>query len=327
MSIAAAMFAPWGRVYAATDIGKKIVTQLPPKALNDEHALAYALTITGHVVPSLTSVVGYSRILVRRNTSLSTDDKALQTRFTESVKDLAPTMPMSEPVPSAMKVGTAVHRVAELFILGHEWEVAKVKASCEANTMSTLWDWEAFHLYCDALKRVLQDRVLSPGHVIAEHTFFQPQWAGTADVVTHGEVADWKSGSTLSLKSAIIQCVVLADSANRDKAVVIHLGQDATYRTVTVNRGTEVWDLALSLFSAAVRLCHAMIESKRMLLPFRHETGVYDTPESIVAALDRGVITGKKEQGLYDFARALDKPKVTSVAASNDGLLSRPSWM
>lgn len=257
-----ARYAPCGRLYASNEKGRRVMTTMPAKALTEVPELATALVSESLAVPSLTSVIGYSRVLVRRNSSMGASLKVEQSNYLELVKSMAPELPQSEPVPSAMIVGTAVHRVAEIYLNENRpWKEAVAIASTEVGTMAAQFDWEAFRLYSEALRAALRARILLPGHTAAEVTLHGLGWAGTADAVTHREVADWKSGRRLSIAGAVMQAVVLAETACRNRAVVIHLGQDAGYRVITVEQGSEAWDLSLSLFDWAVDASHARLKS------------------------------------------------------------------
>lgn len=313
------MFAPCGRVYAASETGERLLRELPPNALRDAPGAAAALVATGAVVPSLTSVIGYSRVLVTRNSAVSGALRLLQQDYLSAVKAASPVLPDAQPVKSAMRVGTAVHRVAEMYLQGTPWAESVTAAEAEARTMEERFDWEAFRLYSEALRSVLHASLLASGHNMVEKTVFGEGWAGTADVITHREVGDWKTGKTLSLSSAIMQAVVLAKTVCRPRAVIIHLGQDSHYRAISVTEKSEIWQQALDLYAHAVTMAHERIAEEPLVL-----NGVtFRSPGDLVAALQDEITPRSEPVGVTHGVRHLLHKGVPAVES---GAVREAPW-
>lgn len=261
-----------GRFYATDDTAESIVSnnRVPLEA---SESAVLGLWEAGLVVPSLTTTIGLGRGLVMRNNAIQGQDKAQQVMYLEQIKELQryeqENVP-SESLKSAMQIGTAVHLIAELRnqTLLEEPEQAQDSAfwrSLEAEALreeGRRIPWRSlsgFYRYSTALRQYFEENpeILSP-----EVRVMQDSWCGTADGIGGDVLVDYKTGRRLSLIANFVQIITLAEATGKSEAVLVWLRQNGTYKSVTIEKGTPIWNSALGAFKACLNATEGVLRTK-----------------------------------------------------------------
>lgn len=258
----------FGRIYATGEEGNAWLGKNAKKIENNQE-LAWEGIQKGLVKPSLTTILKHSRVLVLSNKKLTEEERDVQSQYLEITKAteklLAKTSDWtSVSLKNAMATGTAVHYAAEVInetmassenayfnpeIVQHQaWRDLALSLHNE--------DREQFNSYVDALSLFRMDY---PAILESEVTIQAEKWMGTADALDTHEVIDWKTARKPSVQQNILQAISLALETGRTKATLVFLKQNRKYVLFSVERGSELWEIAEQMLNITIRLFYSRV--------------------------------------------------------------------